>query len=250
MAKGFIAGIGDRLQGVDALGVLVSLLEKVGEAPLRPQIVRHRNLAADGMGPGDLAVFGLEQGEQTALHGQAGDADGVVGGGPPTQRTGDENVDISGALDAHGPGHLGLEVVEVGDAGGGDVGDVVGHGDQRQVLAGAEDVAGLVPDRGRGGGARRRRRGAGALDAGVHVGLVVVTDVEHVVVALEHARQTPEADVGGAAVAALGDDLDVVAALDAHGRGNAGGDRGGVAEERVDPGDLPRGLGVGRGEHL
>jgi hypothetical protein len=52
-----------------------------------------------------------------------------------------------------------------------------------------------------------------ALHAGVHVGLVVVTDVEHVVVALEHARQAAEADVGGAAVAALGDHAHVAAAL-------------------------------------
>ena len=39
-----------------------------------------------------------------------------------------------------------------------------------------------------GRGARGRRGRAGALHAGVHVGLVVVADVEHVVVALEHAR--------------------------------------------------------------
>ena len=40
----------------------------------------------------------------------------------------------------------------------------------------------------RGRGARRRRRRARALHAGVHVRLVVVADVEHVVVALEHSR--------------------------------------------------------------
>ncbi|WP_233417212.1 hypothetical protein [Halovulum marinum] len=35
-------------------------------------------------------------------------------------------------------------------------------------------------------------------------GGVVVADVKHVVVALEHARKTPEPDIRGAAVAALG----------------------------------------------
>ena len=118
------------------------------------------------------------------------------------------------------------------------------------VLAGAEDVARRVADRGRGRRARGRRRGAGALHAGVHVGLVVVADVEHVVVALEHAGQAAEADVGGAAVAALGDHAHLVPALDPHRGGNAGGDRGGVAEQRVQPGDLPGRLGIGRGEHL
>jgi hypothetical protein len=52
---------------------------------------------------------------------------------------------------------------------------------------------------------------AEALHAGVHVASVVVADVEHVVVALEHAGEAAEADVGGAAVAALGDDAHVVA---------------------------------------
>ncbi|MEI2716204.1 MAG: hypothetical protein V9E98_04280 [Candidatus Nanopelagicales bacterium] len=36
---------------------------------------------------------------------------------------------------------LGLEVAQVGDRGGGDVGDLVGHGDAGQVLALAELVA-------------------------------------------------------------------------------------------------------------
>jgi hypothetical protein len=56
----------------------------------------------------------------------------------------------------------------------------------------------------------RRRRGAGALHAGVHVRLVVVADVQHVVVALEHPREAGEADVHRAAVAALADDTHVV----------------------------------------
>ena len=53
---------------------------------------------------------------------------------------------------------------------------------------------------------RRRTR---TLHAGVHVGLVVVADVEDVVVALEHPGQAGHADVDGAAVAALGQHADV-----------------------------------------
>ena len=52
------------------------------------------------------------------------------------------------------------------------------------------------------------------------------------------------------AVAALGDDADVVAALHLQRRGDAGRDRGRVAEERVDPRQLPRRLRVRRREHL
>jgi hypothetical protein len=39
-----------------------------------------------------------------------------------------------------------LEVAQVGDRGGGDVGDAVRHGDQRHVLALAEGVARLRAD--------------------------------------------------------------------------------------------------------
>lgn len=75
--------------------------------------------------------------------------------------------------------------------------------------------------------ARGRRRRRTALDTGVHVAAVVVANVKHVVVALEHARQAAEADVGGAAVAALGDNADVfgdfaLLALDLHRRSDAG----------------------------
>jgi hypothetical protein len=70
-------------------------------------------------------------------------------------------------------------------------------------LPGSAD-GGVVAVRAAGG------RRAGALDAGVHVGLVVVADVEDVVVALEHPGEATEADVDGAAVAALGDHPDVV----------------------------------------
>ena len=110
-------------------------------------------------------------------------------------------------------------------------------------LPGAEDVAGLRADGRRGRGARGRRRRAGALHAGVHVGLVVVADVEHVVVALEHARQAAEADVGGAAVAALRDRRARRSRpLTRSAAATPVATAGGVAEQRVDPRDLPRRL--------
>ncbi len=122
------------------------------------------------------------------------------------------------------------------------------HRDPRHVLARAEDVAGKGSDRRGRGGARQRRRRTGALHAGVHVRLVVVADVEDVVVALEHAGQAPEADIGRAAVAALGDDANAVAAQCPVRRGDARRHRGRVAEQRVDPGNLPRGFRIGRRE--
>ena len=69
----------------------------------------------------------------------------------------------------------------------------------------------------------RAAAGWRALHARVHVALVVVTDVEHVVVPLEHPGETGEADVEGAAVAALGDHA-LVAALDRERRSDSGRD--------------------------
>ena len=65
---------------------------------------------------------------------------------------------------------------------------LVRHRDRAAGSCPAEDVARTLAHGRRGGGARCGRRGRRALHAGVHVGLVVVADVEHVVVALEHAR--------------------------------------------------------------
>jgi len=106
----------------------------------------------------------------------------------------------------------------------------VRHRDQGGVLALAECVARLRAYRGRCRGACGRRSGTGALDAGVHVSLVVAADEQHVVVALEHAGQAGKPDVDGAAVAALPDDANVRAALGAHRGRDTGSHRGRVAE--------------------
>ena len=158
--------------------------------------------------------LGLEHGEEARLLGQARDPDRVAWRRCPS-RAGRART-RAGSARRGSPSRvctLCLEVAQVGDGGGGDVGDLVRHRDQRHALALAEHVARLGADGLRGGGARGGRRRARALHAGVHVGLVVVTDVEHVVVALEHPRQARHADVDGAAVAALADDADVARGL-------------------------------------
>ena len=113
-------------------------------------------------------------------------------------------------------------------------------------------LPGASPTAMRGGCARGRRGCArGSLDAGVHVGLVVVADVEHVVVALEHPGQAPEADVGGAPVAALGHDLDVgPCPCRRRAAATPVATAGRVAEQGVEPGNLPGGFGIGSGENL
>jgi hypothetical protein len=50
--------------------------------------------------------------------------------GTPAEGAGDEDVDVLGPANADGPLDLVLQVAQVGDGGGGDVGDAVGHGDQ------------------------------------------------------------------------------------------------------------------------
>ncbi len=99
-------------------------------------------------------------------------------------------------------------------------------------------------------------RGAGTLDAGVHVGPVVVADVEELVAALHRAGEGLEADVVGAAVAAEGDELDVLlgdlslADQAPVGSFDAADGRGGVLEGVVDPGHAPGGVGIDGRRHL
>ena len=124
------------------------------------------------------------------------------------------------------------------------------HGELRHVFALTELIARVWPNCHGGGCACRWRGGAGALHTGVHVGLVVITNIEHIVIALEHARQAAKTDVGGAAVTALRHHPHVGASLGFHGGGDAGGNCCGVAKQRVNPRHLPGGFGVWRGKHL
>jgi hypothetical protein len=107
-----------------------------------------------------------------------------------------------------------------------------------KTFPGAGPTAPVVAVRAAGGVAPE------ALHAGVHVGLVVVADEEHVVVTLEHPRQAPEPDVDRAAVAALADDANVGATLHLEGSGDARRYSRRVAEQGMDPGQLPRRLGI------
>ena len=241
--------VGDGLYQADALSPLLGR-KKMGKTPLRFQIILHGNPPADLLAAGDNAVLGLEQRKQPALDREPRQPDRVVGGRAPAERTRHMNMQIARAMNAHRLDYLVLEVVQIGDRGGGDIGDAVSDGDLGHALAGAENIARLRTHGRRRGGARRRRRRRGTLYAGVHIGFVIVADIEHVIVALEHAGQAAEADVGGAAIAALRNCAHLGPAFHAHGGGNAGRDRGGIAEQRMQPWSLPRGFRIGRGEHF
>ena len=249
----FLVGMG--LDADQHLGLPLGA-EKVGESPLRPQVLFDRLAMPDLGDASHLAMLGLEDREDAGLPRQAGETDRVVARRAPAERARHEDVQVAGAAKRHRVLDLGLEVVQIVDRRGGDVRDLVCHRQPRHVLALAEVGPRLRADRHRRRRAGPRRGRRAALHAGVHVGLVVVADVEHVVVALEHARQAAEADVGRSAVAALGDHANAallepgLQRLDLERGGDAGSDRSGVAEQRMDPWQLPRRLRVGRREHL
>src|SRR5208283_5252076 len=134
-------------------------------------------------------MLGLEDREEPGLLGESGDTDRVLRSRAPAERTGHEDVYVTGTVDLHRAFDLELEIVELSDRRGSHVRDSVRHGDARQVLSLTEHVARLRPYSLGRRGSGRRWRGAGALHAGVHVRLVVVADEQHVVVALEHPRQ-------------------------------------------------------------
>ena len=148
-----------------------------------------------------------------------------------------------------------VEVLEVAEKSGlGNIRDVVRRHDLGQIL-----LVLLLADRAgagrRGGRARKARRRGRALNAGVHVRLVVVAEIYHVVTALHRAGERLEADVVGAAVAADGEELvgivdpalaleDIVSRLDA-----AAGRRC-ILEGRMDVGVLPCGERIQEGGNL
>ena len=85
----------------------------------------------------------------------------------------------------------------------------MGHHDLGQVFL-ILLFAHALPSGGSGGGAGKPGGGGGALGAGVHIGLVVVAEIGEVVAPFQGAGEGLEADVIGAAVAADGQDFEVV----------------------------------------
>ncbi len=176
---------------------------------------------------------------------------------PPAERAVGEDVQERGAVGLRRERRLSAQVLPVRARRRlGDVGDPVRGRDRGQVFAllhlAEGDLAGRARRR---RGAERRR--AGALDPGVHVGLVVVADEHEAMAALERPGECLEADVVGAAVAGEGDDRHLVrlreraaaterpiGALDAAGSG------GRILEGDVEPGDVPRRGRVARRRHL
>src|SRR5450631_2334505 len=226
------------------------IAEQMGITFLQLEVFGHGNLVPDRGARSELAVLRLEQWEQTGLDYQAGELDRVFRRRTPAEGAWHEDVNVARAVNPHRVLDLALEVAKIGNARRRDVGNAVRHRDARNVFAGAEDIARRGPHcRGRGG-TRGRRCRARALHTRVHVRLVVVTDIEHVVVAFEHARQAAEADVGRAAVTALRNNACRRVPEHALCGGDAGRDRGRIAEKRVNPWNLPRSLRIRRREHF
>src|SRR5579883_2120428 len=95
--------VGGTLQRGDALDIGGVSLEEVRKALLRPQILLDRHLAADRRRRRNLAVLRLEEREEAALSGQAGHPDGVGGVAAPAERARHQDMDVAGAVQAHGP---------------------------------------------------------------------------------------------------------------------------------------------------
>ena len=81
-----------------------------------------------------------------------------------------------------------------------------------------------------------------ALEAGIHVCLVVVADEDRLVTALDGTGQRLEADVEGAAVTGEAHDRDIVLALDLQGFRDAGGKGGQAHKDSLNGGNAPASL--------
>ena len=162
----------------------------------REALRRSAGVAVDGVAP--VLVFG--EVPQAAVHGLAGHLDGLVGRVAPARRAGREHVQKARAMDVAGLLHLAQQVGQVAGAGCGGVGNGMGGHDLKEALLVGKAAVHVLAGR-RGGGPGTVRRERAALDARIHIRLVVVADVEHVVVAVDSAGQRLQAYVGSAAIA-------------------------------------------------
>ena len=186
---------------------LVAGLEHVGEAALGLQVFLHRQLVLGLVAQDVLALDHLVQRPHAGLHRQLRDLHQLLAGIAPASRAGGHDVQKRRAGGVDGLVGLLRDVLEVpNERGLGNIRNPVGHHDLRQVLL----LLGLAGDhlahRSRGG-VSEVGRGAGALDTRVHVGLVVVADIDHIVSPLHRSAEALEADVVGSAVSAEGDEF-------------------------------------------
>lgn len=238
--------IGNRLDRRN-LGVLRLWLEEVPE-PLLGFEIFHDGLPDYLLCLRDHAIHHLVVHPEAGLDGEFRDGHRLVALESPAGAAGCMDLHVGRPDRVDCLFHLLDQVVRVRNGCGRHVRGAVRCEDPGHILFRA-----LVPKRLRTGRARGRARVvrgcAGPLDTGVHVGLVVVADVGDIVAAFERAADAEHPDIEGRAIAGDNDNL-LFPALLLKRRLDPGGNRRGILEERVDPRDFPRGLGVRRGEDL
>ena len=139
------------LDAVDDLGPFLGL-EQMRVATLGAQVFTDAHLVPNGRGPDHLPSSASKTGN-TPLW-VASRATSIVSFGALPQPSGHgTRCAGSGHRGIPSPARLGLQVPQIGDGRGGDVGNLVRHRDQRHVLALAEPVTRLGTDCLSGGGA-------------------------------------------------------------------------------------------------
>jgi len=170
-----------------------------------------------------MSVFDLVERKEATLHRQAGDANGVGRIGLVAGWAGSVDHQEAEAADGLGFYHLAAQVLEERRRCRCCVGDMVGGDDGHHIL-------GAPPHEAVRAGVGRRRcavgRGCAALHAGIHVGAVIIADIEDVLVACRCAGKRLQTDVESAAVAGHNDHLRGRPALPVERRADAGGGSG------------------------
>ncbi len=124
----------------------------------------------------------------------------------PAKRAGDVNMDITRSMNTHPFRNFCLQVMEVGDGSRGHIRNAMRHGNAGKVFANPYRIPrfrsyglGSIGPCSRWGGAR-------ALNPGVHIGLIVIADIQHVIIAFEHSGKTTKSDVHGCPITSLRND--------------------------------------------
>ena len=142
-------------------------------------------------------------------------------------------MDIFGPLNGKSRLYLTLQVSIIIHRSGGHIRNTVISCDHRHIFLAGSVTHGC----GRGFGTIGGK--AGTLNAGIHIGFIVIANIEDIVPPFQHAADTLKANVGGAAVTSLGNDIHWPFLQSFVGGFHSGCDRRRVFKEAVQKGDTP-----------
>ena len=237
--------------------MFIAGLKEVLEASLGTQEILDGKFVFGFVAQDPFAVIHFEEGPVAGLHCQAADLHDFAGLIAPAAGAGRHHIEESRPFGIDCFRRLAVQIFEVlCERGLGRIRHMVLGDNGGQVLA-VLDLAVRTFAGGRRRRVRKHRSRRRTLNAGVHVGTIIIAHIDHIVSAFHGAGQRLEADIIGSAVSAEGDEFKILIfrqppslAEGFIGGLHAAQGRARVLEGVVDIAVLPGGIGVHVGGDL